>query len=84
MLYIKQDAKEYFLRKPLPPNFHIIKDNTQGLLVRVSFAFDDELFKFVKTWLPYIIIKEPKEMQEKFESVLKDYLETTNAVVGVG
>ena len=75
LLHIQAKAKEYFLRKPLPPNFHIIKDDTQGLLVRVSFAFDDELFKFVKTWLPYIIIKEPKQMQVKFESILKGYLQ---------
>ena len=84
VLHIKAKAKEYFLRKPLPPNFHIIKDDAQGLLVRVSFAFDDELFKFVKTWLPYIIIAEPEHLQDKFEKILKDYLETTNAVAGVG
>lgn len=74
LLQIHPKAKEYFLRKPLPPNFSIIKDDAQGLLVRVSFAFDDELFKFVKTWLPYITIKEPSQMQDKFESILKGYL----------
>lgn len=74
LLYIKPKAKEYFLRKPLPQNFHIVKDSAQGLLVRVSFAFDDELFKLVKTWLPYISIKEPKQMQDKFENILKEYL----------
>ena len=42
--------------------------------MRVSFAFDDELFKLVKTWLPYISIKEPKQMQDEFENILKEYL----------
>ena len=74
LLHIKPKAKEYFLRKPLPQNFHIVKDSEQGLLVRVSFAFDDELFKLVKTWLPYISIKEPKQMQDEFENILKEYL----------
>lgn len=74
VLKIHPKAKEYFLRKPLPPNFYIIKDDTQGLLVRVSFAFDDELFKFVKTWLPYISIQEPQDLQGKFENILKGYL----------
>ena len=74
VLHIKAKAKEYFLRKPLPPNFHIIKDDAQGLLVRVSFAFDDELFKFVKTWLPFVMIQEPKAMQSEFERILKGYL----------
>ena len=40
----------------------------------MSFAFDDELFKFVKTWLPFVMIQEPKAMQSEFERILKGYL----------
>lgn len=46
-------------------------------------SYEDELFKFVKTWLPYIRIQEPKHLQDKFEKILKEYLQTTNADIAV-
>lgn len=67
-------AKEYFLRKELPKNFHIIKNSDEALLVRVYYAFEDELFKIVKTWLPYIKITQPTHLQGKFNEILKGYL----------
>lgn len=79
LLSISPKAREYFLRKELPSNFHLIKDNEKEMLLRLSFAFEDELFKLVKTWLPYIRIQEPKHLQDKFEKILKEYLQTTNA-----
>lgn len=79
LLNISPKAREYFLRKELASNFHLIKDDEKEILVRLSFAFEDELFKLVKTWLPYIRIQEPKHLQDKFERILKEYLQTTNA-----
>ena len=73
-LCVKPAAKEYFLRKTLPQNFHITKNSDETLLVRVFYAFEDELFKIVKTWLPFITIAEPAHLQGKFNEILKGYL----------
>ena len=72
-LIINTKARDYFLRKALPKNFHIIKDDSNALFVRMFYAFEDELFKLVKTWLPYISIQE-KSLQERFNAILREYL----------
>ena len=72
-LIINTKARDYFLRKALPKNFHIIKDDSNALFVRMFYAFEDELFKLVKTWLPYISIQE-KPLQERFNAILREYL----------
>lgn len=78
-LCVKPAAKEYFLRKTLPQNFHITKNSDETLLVRVFYAFEDELFKIVKTWLPFITIAEPAHLQGKFNEILKGYLRENSA-----
>lgn len=76
-LIISSQAKEYFLRKSLPKNFHIIKNDENALFVRMFYAFEDELFKLVKTWLPYVSVQE-KALQEKFNEMLKNYLKNND------
>ena len=75
-------AKHYFLRKSLPPNINLIGYDESKILIRFTFAFDDEIFNFLKLWIPYATIHKPKELQIKFNKKLKDYINATNADAG--
>ena len=75
-------AKHYLLRKSLPPNINLIGYDESKILIRFSYAFDDEIFNFLKLWIPYATIQSPKELQEKFNEKLKDYINATNTDAG--
>ena len=54
-----------------------ITDKTQDkLIVSTKVAFEDEILKIVKYWIPNIKITQPIDLQEKLEQSLKDYLTT--------
>ena len=71
-------AKYYFLRKSLPPNINLIGYDESKILIRFSYAFDDEVFNFLKLWIPYATIKEPKDLQKKFNERLREYVRGTS------
>lgn len=74
LIVINIKAKGYFLRKSLPKNISLIGYDDKKILIRYSFAFDDEIFNFLKVWIPYAQIKEPKELQMRFNEMLEDYV----------
>jgi predicted DNA-binding transcriptional regulator YafY len=39
-------------------------------------AYDDEILRMVKYWLPFIRIVSPMHLQEKLNQTLQNYLET--------
>lgn len=59
-ILVLPNAREYFERKKLFSSFKVLKDDNDGILIEVNFAFDDELLNVVKAWIPYIKIIEPK------------------------
>ena len=67
-------AREYFERKNIFKSFKILKDDNNGILLEVRFAFDDELLNVVKAWIPYIKIIEPKELNAKLKNSLLEYV----------
>lgn len=75
-------AKYYFLRKSLPPNINLIGYDESKILIRFTYAFDDEIFNFLKLWIPYARIDKPKDLQKKFNEKLKDYINATNTDAG--
>ena len=52
----------------------MLKDDENGILLEVNFAFDDELLNVVKAWIPYIKIVEPKELNAKLKNSLLEYV----------
>lgn len=66
-------AREYFERKNIFKSFKILKDDNNGILLEVRFAFDDELLNVVKAWIPYIKIIEPQELNAKLKNSLLEY-----------
>ena len=77
LIAINIQAKGYFLRKSLPKNINLIGYDDRKILIRFAYAFDDELFNFLKAWIPYAQIKEPKELQIRFNGMLEDYISKT-------
>ena len=67
-------AREYFERKQVFKSYKLIKDDENGILLDVEFAFDDELLNIIKAWIPYMKIIEPKELDTKLKDILKNYI----------
>ena len=72
-ILVSPEAREYFERKRIFSSFKVLKDDENGILLEVNFAFDDELLNVVKAWIPYIKIVEPKELNAKLKNSLLEY-----------
>ena len=73
-LEIKNEAMSYFKRKKFLPNFKIISEDEDKIILSTEVAYDDEILRVVKYWLPFIKIKEPEYLRVKFENLLEEYL----------
>ena len=73
-LEIKSEAMSYFKRKKFLPNFKIISEDKDKIILSTEVAYDDEILRVVKYWLPFIKIKEPEYLRVKFEKLLEEYL----------
>ena len=79
VLEINNVAKEYFFRKDTLANKQILEQNSEYFTISTKVSYDDEILKIVKYWIPYIKIVSPLYLQEKFNNILKDYIETTRS-----
>ena len=75
ILEVSNDAKPYFLRKPVLANYEIIEENESGFRVCTKITFDDEILKFVRYWIPYVRIVSPRYLKERLEEMLRSYLD---------
>lgn len=73
-ILVLPEAREYFERKKLFSSFKVLKDDENGILLDVEFAFDDELLNIIKAWIPYMKIIEPRELNAKLKGILKNYI----------
>ena len=74
MLEIKSEAMSYFKRKKFLLNFKIISEDEYRIILSTKVAYDDDILRVVKYWLPFIKIKEPEYLRMKFERLLGEYL----------
>ena len=75
-LLLDSNAIIYFERKPLKGQY--LKKNSDGTAeLTISATAKEEIFPILKTWLPQIRVIEPKELQEEFEEMVKEYLNLT-------
>ncbi|WP_410369068.1 WYL domain-containing protein [Campylobacter concisus] len=74
MLEIKSEAMTYFKRKKFLPNFKIISEDEDKIVLSTEVAYDDEILRVVKYWLSFIKIKEPEYLRMKLERLLGEYL----------
>ena len=73
-ILVSPKAREYFERKKIFSSFKVLKDDENGILLEVNFAFDDELLNIIKAWIPYMKIIKPKELDIKLKDILKNYI----------
>ena len=74
VLEIKSEAMDYFKRKEFLPNYQIKHEDSDKIIISTLVAYDDEILRVVKYWLPFIRILEPASLRENFERLLRDYL----------
>ncbi|EET79423.1 transcriptional regulator (WYL domain) [Campylobacter showae] len=73
-LEIKNEAMEYFKRKEFLPNYEVVQEEEDKIIISTEVAYDDEILRVVKYWLPFIKIVEPLNLKKKFENLLRGYL----------
>lgn len=76
-LLIQNEIKEYLLRKEFLPKFKILHQNKSNFLIECAFGYEFEILKLAKTFLPFIRILSPKNLQAKLDNELQDYLKQT-------
>lgn len=73
-LEIKNEAMEYFKRKEFLPNYEVVQEEEDKIIISTEVAYDDEILRVVKYWLPFIKIVKPLNLKKKFENLLSGYL----------
>ena len=75
VLKVEENVAGYFSRRDILPNQTIVKQLADGgLLVSTKVAFDEEILKLVRYWIPNVKIVSPDYLQEKLEDGLREYL----------
>lgn len=75
VLKVNSAVADYFNRRTILPNQTIIKElEDGGVLVSTKIAFDEEILKIVRYWIPHVSIVSPVRLQEKLDKGLKAYL----------
>lgn len=71
VLKVEKDVAGYFTRRDILPNQTIVKELADGgLLVSTKVAFDEEILKLVRYWIPNVEIVSPAYLQDKLEDGL--------------
>ena len=74
ILEIDSSVAEYFLRRELLPHQVVLKQTKKKLIVQTTVAYDEEILKIVRYWIPHIKIIEPYELDERLRNELILYL----------
>ena len=75
VLKVEKDVSGYFSRRAILPNQTIVKELADGgLLVSAKVAFEEEILKLVRYWIPKVKIVSPTHLQDKLEAGLREYL----------
>lgn len=79
-LKIDSAVSEYFLRRDLLPWQKILEKQSDGLVVSSTVAYEEEILRVVRYWLPHIQIISPSSMKNKMIAELKNYLENNQSL----
>jgi len=76
LLAIDAKVSHYFKDRRILANQTIIEDKKECLILSTKVAYEEEVFRLVRGWIPHIKILNPISWQEKLEESLRDYLKT--------
>jgi predicted DNA-binding transcriptional regulator YafY len=71
---VDSSVAHYFLRRDLLPNQKFVEHTDEHLILSTQVAYEEEILKIVRYWIPHIQITFPIYLQEKLEKKLKYYL----------
>lgn len=74
LLSVDKEVAAYFARRKILPNQTIVEETNDHLIVSTKVAFDEDILKIVRYWIPHVKIISPLHLQEKLEESLKKYL----------
>jgi len=71
---VDMSVSSYFLRRDLLPNQKIVEQTEEVLVLSAQVAYEEEILKVVRYWIPHMRIVTPLGLQKKLEDSLKAYL----------
>jgi len=75
ILKVDRQVSDYFLRRHILPNQHLVKNlEDGGVLVSSKISFNEEILKLVRYWIPFVSIVSPEGLQMELEDGLREYL----------
>ncbi len=74
-LEVDVSVAEYFLRRPLLPHQKVLESTDEKLVLFTKVAYEEEILRVVRYWMPHITILTPVYLQEKLEEGLRKYLD---------
>lgn len=77
ILDIDASVAEYFLRRELLPHQVVLRQTKEKLTVQTKVAYEEEILRIVRYWIPHITIVEPVELDEKLREGLNTYLQNS-------
>ena len=77
VLKVDSAVAVYFKRRNILPNQTLVKElEDGGVLVSTKVAFDEEVLKLVRYWIPHVTVVSPVRLQKVLEDGLKKYLDS--------
>jgi predicted DNA-binding transcriptional regulator YafY len=75
VLKVDNTVASYFKRRDILPNQSLVKElEDGGVLISTKVAFDEEVLKLVRYWIPHVTVVSPLRLQKKLEEGLRGYL----------
>jgi predicted DNA-binding transcriptional regulator YafY len=74
ILSISKDVADYFLRRNLLPQQKMLEQREEDFLFSCQIAYNDEILRLVRYWIPHLTILSPESLQKQLEDELHGYL----------
>jgi len=71
---IDKCVADYFLRRELLPQQKMLEEEEHHLLFSCQIAYEDEILRLVRYWIPHIHIVTPTSLEQRLKEELAGYL----------
>ncbi len=74
VLEIDKSVADYFLKRKLFPNQTIMQKTAKKLVLSTIAAYEEEILRTVRYWIPHITIRSPEYLSQKLHAELSEYM----------
>ena len=74
ILEVDKEVSRFFKVKKFMPSQEIVDENDEFISVKYFVTSDEEILMLVKKWFPFIKIKSPENLKDKFKKDLENYI----------